>query len=214
MTEEKKKNRNTRNIIIIVVGVILLVASPFLLCLGLGIWGASMEDSYESDYTYEEASGEEEESSEELLVKSTYPESVDLDGVIWTIDNVEDIGDTIKYVVEYDGYGGDADYSDYDCVSESGKYIVLDITVKNDSSSPVSIYEQSLYSIDGDEYWATTDTYYCLENEMSYYEDINPGMSFSFEVAYEVPTEDNQFKYIIKDPDYSEKDGMINIDLR
>ena len=148
----------------------------------------------ENEGTMETAEAEENDEIEEQVVEMK--SNAIISDVAYKVDSVQ----YAKTVADY--------------TSQSGQYAVVEITVTNDSNKAVTINDSDFkYMISDNEYEkdATVTAYY---DNGFFLENINPGMSKTASVVYEVPEELSGQKMLKVLPNQFKKDEVAYVLLK
>ncbi|MCA9379713.1 DUF4352 domain-containing protein [Candidatus Dojkabacteria bacterium] len=169
-------------------GLLLLLVVCFFVASMAGFAGLS-KISEEVEKTTQES---EEQKDTAFENPASMNEAVVIDDVEWTLLSGSDLGSTIPSVSEY---------SD-DCVANSGKFIKLTLTVKNNSKKMVSVSNLDLFDSEQNQYITSSDVYNCSEDDIFILDNINPGIEKTFTGIYEVPSTASGFRVKVGDLDF------------
>jgi hypothetical protein len=117
-----------------------------------------------------------------------------VDDVSWTVTEATDLGSTLKS--KYGQYGTD-------CEANSGKFIKVKVTVTNNSSKKITISDLNLIDSQKRSFDSSTKVYGCIKDDLSSYDDVNPGISANLTYVYEVPSDATGLKLKVSIIDYS-----------
>lgn len=213
---KKDKTKKKKSITIIIVSVILLIASPFI-CVavfaGFQYYKySSIVEEVASPHDEKTSTVESVEEKEGIIHKVGLDESVDLNGVIWTLNSTRDAGSSMDYLDEYlPEFSDSYEWEDTCNATEGYKYVVLGFTVENNSSSFIQVYEESLFSINAEEFESETFLYSCVSNLIYFSRDVIEGDIYDFSAIYEVPYEIKDFKYLLNELSYSDDEVVFDI---
>ena len=157
---------------LVFIGLIITVVAFIL----MGSWATKRAEEIESEITIEQ--GTEESATEEKVKIYEVGEEVVTANLTWTVTEANNLGSSLKS--KYGSYGKD-------CVVENGNFIEVYYKAENTSTSTVSVGTPYIYDSNDREFSKTSNTLGCLDHESFYSENVNPGITKSFVVVYEVP---------------------------
>lgn len=200
MTEEKKKKGLSTKVKVLLgcggcVGI-LVVGGLALSALGL-IGASKFANELEKSINEQEQLNEEKKQNPYAI-----NQEVTVEGITWKVLSAEDKGNTLKAISPY----GD------NCVSNSGKYIQVKVSLQNDTNEMKSTIGLNLYDDEGREYISSSDVFGCVEEEFFLLDNINPGIRTEFIQTYEVPDEASNLVLKVTDLNlFSDKHEYIGL---
>ena len=183
-----------------VVGIILIIG--FAIFLGFFTFAKTVEEVETSIETSEEH----EEERQKQIFENPYVigDSVIWGNATWTVTDAKDIGSKVKS--KYGQYGDD-------CVTQSGTFIKVTIDIKNNSQDILTVHDIYLYDEQKRRFEATSEHYSCFEEDIYTRDNVNPGITRTFTLIYEVPTDAQGLRIRVCDfeDSYSEEYRYISL---
>jgi hypothetical protein len=110
----------------------------------------------------------------------------------WVVTSAKDLGSSLK-----NNYlDGD------DCVSDNGKFIEVEVKVKNHGKTQKNITNLDIYDSEKNAFSTSFDVFECVASDYFLGGNINPGLEKKLKLVYEVPTTSSDFRLKVEDFDF------------
>ncbi|HNZ70517.1 MAG TPA: DUF4352 domain-containing protein [Candidatus Dojkabacteria bacterium] len=185
VTEKKKMSKGVKILLIILAILVFLgiCALSIILLTAKGI--SNVAKDFNEQQQEEEAKTEEKFNNPKSL-----GEKVNVKNVEWTVLEATNLGSTIPSSYSY----GD------DCIANSGTFVKIKVSIKNNSSEMVSVSDLYLYDDKNREFITSSDIFGCEDSaNLLILENINPGIEKTFTNIYEVPTDSQNLRVKVGD---------------
>jgi hypothetical protein len=139
--------------------------------------------------------------------KYSLNENVKVGDVTWRITSAVDEGDTL--------YGVDAEYDYVDDEVTSGSWITIRGTVTNNGSETIYLSSPDLVDDQDRSFSSSSSAYSWIpDSEEVLYEEIQPGMSYTFTEIYEITSGASGLKLEVTNTDFfNEQKAYVNLGL-
>jgi hypothetical protein len=192
-----KGNKKTFIIIGVIVGVILICCCVSILVAGRNLPTVDTVSPSPTDKVLENATTTEIPSAtattKPVATIKQLPkigDVVTVGNAQWTLVAARDIGSTLKS--SFGAYGKD-------CVANSGKFIQVDLKIKNLNKDVATVTNPDLIDSLDRSFVTSSDVYSCVDTSLFLLSSVNPGIEKSFSAIYEVPLDASGFKLEVGD---------------
>lgn len=180
-------------------GLFILMIIGFIGLSALGIAGISKV----AEEVNNQQQQEEKKNDDAFTNPAKLNEKVTVGEVEWTVTKAQDLGSKLK--TKYPSF-------DKDCVANSGKFIKVYVSIKNNSKEMVSVTDLDLLDSQKREYKTSSEVSSCIEDELFILDNINPGIKKTFVGVYEVPKDASGFRLKVGDLNlFSSKESYIGL---
>lgn len=111
-------------------------------------------------------------------------EVITVGDVEWKIVSAENIGSVIKSGNQFIE----------DCKTDSGSYVKLIVSVKNNRKEMFSIMNLNIFDDQDRKYITSSDVSMCVKDTLFILDNINPGIEKSYTAIYEIPADAKNLK--------------------
>ncbi|MCK9368533.1 DUF4352 domain-containing protein [Candidatus Dojkabacteria bacterium] len=103
-------------------------------------------------------------------------QEVAVNDIIWKLTAAKNLGSTLKST-----YGGE------NCVANSGTFVKITVTIKNNGKDLATVTDLDLYDSQKREFVTSSDVTGCVSDTLFLLDNINPGIEKTFVAVYEIP---------------------------